>query len=939
MLSDDLKDKYKHISPESLLDYGLLARGKNSGYVCPFCGNGEGEDGTGADFNPCDDGYKGYCHRCSRYFDVFDLIGQRFSFTLPAQFNLAMNKAKEIFGDAPKILPPTRPIKPREKPVEDFTKLIQMSWQNLGKLFAENKTWRGLTRETMDRFGCGYLDDWIRTGTDRVIIPTSMNHYLARYPRDTNDSRINVKPHRGSKEIFGIKRALETQKENPTSPIFAVEGEIDAMSISQCGFAAIAFSGSDISKYQQTLLEQIPKTTKLILMLDSDATGREKSPKVAGILKEKGFSVSQQFLDEKFADANAWLQVDPNGLKNELTRLSQSAEEDFKRPKGIEKTEFAGINQITDEFERDDNPSALTDESSGIKTQMQIQSCPLNLTIPAKFVFKAKGVYVLVTKKVGKETQTEEVLVSMTPVIPTKILSKSDHSDTQVELAIYNRRQNSWHCVTTAMSTIANPQSLVKLADHGLHITIGRARAMSEFLTDIQMTGDNESVIPKVKIYEQTGWVGENCEKFLYPPGKDDYVVKNGGFDYEEKFKSKGDEKEWVNLFFETYEKSVAMRYTAGLVLSAPLVKLCGSRSWQGILVAKSGSAKSAMAKLAMSIFGNPEGLHTTFNGTSNFTDEISPKLNDLPSWLDEFQSANEKVRKDFQTLIYNYAEGLTKGRLNRNAEMKKQYHFNGTRICTSEQVVLQSHFTQGAFNRTIELQGFTPLPNELGQEIHRAMTRTYGHFGQRYIDYVSKNRTKITREYLDLYKTLKEEFDLVDHHADQLALNYVAQEAFFAMLAEAGYVREGKTAFEMLDEGDIKYYRSILPSPADADNVARAQDFLREICSTNIAQFNVEEIDDKTKMPSGFTTKATLMPVLGHILADRSVEFYPHSLNDFLIKHGYPPAQTLMRAFAEKGLLEYNPDTKLGREFKTWSDGKRRVYKMKKEAFEDNEE
>ena len=117
-MNDELKVKYKHFDPQTLVGYGLLESARNSGYVCPKCGNGTGEDGTGIEFDLVNDGYKGYCHKCYGHFDVFDLIALKYHYS-KTQFPDIFRKAEEIFGDNP-VTKPAPSLKKSQQKTVDF---------------------------------------------------------------------------------------------------------------------------------------------------------------------------------------------------------------------------------------------------------------------------------------------------------------------------------------------------------------------------------------------------------------------------------------------------------------------------------------------------------------------------------------------------------------------------------------------------------------------------------------------------------------------------------------------------------------------------------------------------------------------------------------------------------------------------------------------------
>ena len=968
--SDETKSKYKHIEPESLANFGLLTSSRNGGYTCPLCGNGDGEDGTGVDWSLLNDGYKGFCHRCGEYFDVFDVIGAKYHYSTKTQFFDIVDKAKEIFGDSPKI---SNPPKKADKEKPNYMSLIINAAKGLDMFFSDKDSWRGLTESTLRKFRCGFLPAWM-DGTARIIISDCFEHYLARYPYETDDPKIKVKPHRGTKHIFGLQIALKALQEKPNSLVYITEGEIDAMSISQSGYTAIAFGGSDISAFQQTLLEKnFPKDTKFILLFDNDETGKKKAPKAQKILGNKGFKVYVAFFRVGIEDANALLQKNPDELKAELGAIYLDAENFFSPPDplaGIVPTEVEGVNEITHDYKPEEA------ETVSDKTCLQIPTCPLDLSVPEKFQFSPKGLFVMTLDK--KTKKDIPIQFTTTPIIPTRILQKEDKSGTEIELAYYERFENKWHKLTVPMTTIAKTQNIAELADYGVDINTPHAREMSNFLMKIQRWSDNAMTIPKIKIYEQTGWTTNDCEEFIYPPDEkititdDDaqtdtavekIIVEDNGYNFAGKFTSKGDPQDWYYNFFVNYIGHIAVRFALGEVLAAPILRICKARNWQGILVAPSGSSKSAVAKLAMSVFGDPEKLHVTFDGTPNGLTMIGTMANDLPTWIDEYQAADRKVRENFETFIYNYAEGQTRTKLNRNSEIRKQYSFNGTRLFTSEEAVIRDNFMQGAVNRIIELKGFRPLKDRLGRELHENLKDTFGHFGKSYIEYVGKYADEV-RETYEYICAEYQNMGFIDAHLQHIATIYTAQEYFWRMLREFT-TEDGKkldgldgipTPLEILapqktdsknleDQGDIIFYRNLLPSPEESNVIIRARNFLSEILASRYAEFDqLQDANDgkaiwKAESPNKDTGS------LGCIMHDRThpetygdVLFYPFAIDRLLTSKGYPPAKTVMAGLAAEGFMEVGNGT-LGKAFKKSvrlaERGAKKGYYVKKSAFD----
>lgn len=138
---------------------------------------------------------------------------------------------------------------------------------------------RGITVGTAKRFNIGFDPEWrspaaVRKGknvppTQRLIIPTSDNSYLARAINPNVDSKF-AKMKEGSSSFFNIE-AL-----NQNEPVFVVEGEIDAMSICQTGANAIGLGSlSNVDSFLK-VLEKKNFTSTVAFYLDNDERGNAK---------------------------------------------------------------------------------------------------------------------------------------------------------------------------------------------------------------------------------------------------------------------------------------------------------------------------------------------------------------------------------------------------------------------------------------------------------------------------------------------------------------------------------------------------------------------------------------------------------------------------------------------------------------------------------------
>lgn len=165
----------------------------------------------------------------------------------------------------------------------------------------------------LERFNVGYVKDWrhpslpdtIPAGP-RLIIPTGKYSYLAR---DTTGTALHPKMRVGKQDIFNAE-ALTAKTDKP---IFITEGEIDAMSIIDVGFEAVALGS--LGNIRQ--LDKIKCNRPLVAAFDSDEAGQ----RAAGSL-----SLPYRLSLGGYKDANEALMADRAGLTRAVALQAEYVE-------------------------------------------------------------------------------------------------------------------------------------------------------------------------------------------------------------------------------------------------------------------------------------------------------------------------------------------------------------------------------------------------------------------------------------------------------------------------------------------------------------------------------------------------------------------------------------------------------------------------------------
>lgn len=290
-----------------------LTKSKSNLYCCPFCGSGNGNNGTGA--------LKVYptntftCHACHRSGDVIDLYREQTG----ADYNTALSLlAQELsididpyrpdaaadFAPAPKFdrterpqsdfsgkgntnTPPEPKAQQRaEEATEtaDYTEYYKQCRERLSDPAAVSYlAARGISPGTAAAYWIGFDPeaDPAQSGhrTPRIIIPTSTGHYIGRSIDPLTPKQFAKMNNKGGTPAIFNSRALYAQG---VQEVFITEGAFDALSIIEAGAAAVALNSTSNAEKLIERLQERRSAATLILTLDNDDAGR----KAADTLKQ-----------------------------------------------------------------------------------------------------------------------------------------------------------------------------------------------------------------------------------------------------------------------------------------------------------------------------------------------------------------------------------------------------------------------------------------------------------------------------------------------------------------------------------------------------------------------------------------------------------------------------------------------------------------------------
>ncbi len=288
-------EKLKTFLTDYVQEITKKSGGKNQ-YVCPLCGSGTGNNHSGA-FTVYPDTDTYFCFACQKFGNIFTLYQELNNIS---DFKTALDSLARKYGIT-------------DTNNKDYTKFFTFAENNLYQ--TDYLTKRGLSLETQRRFHCGYVSDYKyaeNQTTPAIIIPTSDSSFMWRSTTE------NIKQKRGTAHILNPS-ALKS------AYCFVVEGEIDCMSVTECGFACIGLGST--SNIKKIFDFDISKTI-LIIALDNDEAGKKATAELEKlcITHRTAFITANSDVWGDYKDANELLVKDRKRLTDNLYSLVKRTE-------------------------------------------------------------------------------------------------------------------------------------------------------------------------------------------------------------------------------------------------------------------------------------------------------------------------------------------------------------------------------------------------------------------------------------------------------------------------------------------------------------------------------------------------------------------------------------------------------------------------------------
>ena len=217
------------------------------------------------------------------------------------------------------------------------------------------------------------------------------------------------------------------------------------------------------------------------------------------------------------------------------------------------------------------------------------------------------------------------------PIYPARLLRNAETGKCKIEIEYYTRGQ--WRKVIVDRKSIASANSIIQLADSGIHSNSENAKALVKYLADVEYL--NEDSIKEQKSSGKLGWIDG-----VFLP-YDESIV----FDNEDNLRSLldsiqtcGSRKKWLDIVLELRKMNrIEIMIYMAASLGSGLVELVGALPFVVDLWGDTGGGKTVSLMLAASIWGNPNegGYITDAKATITAMEIRMNALNSLPMMID----------------------------------------------------------------------------------------------------------------------------------------------------------------------------------------------------------------------------------------------------------------------------------------------------------------
>lgn len=511
---------------------------------------------------------------------------------------------------------------------------------------------------------------------------------------------------------------------------------------------------------------------------------------------------------------------------------------------------------------------------------------------------------VTVTVTKNGETINNSELFSIVPIFIKSICENIQTSEQKLELLYYLPKLKQWNTIIIPKNILYEKRNITTLASNGLPINSINADTWIKYFSKLEEI--NYETIPIIKTTSKLGWHKNNT---CFVPYTNE-VLLDIDTGMQDAYHSKGTLREWIENI-KDFRKNNLFRFILSAAFSGPIINPLDQRIFIVYNYGHSCAGKSAAMFSAMSVWGNPNGLKSTFFGTSVGIERTAEFKNDLVLWLDEKQV--NKSQNNLEQIVYMLGNGTGKTRGNKTGGIQPTNTWKAVVLASGEETLSTTSSTTGIQTRCLEIAG-SPFDSkeEIAEKAYDIFSKYYGNAGKKFIEiildtYSKNNFEQLKLKFNEVKSKLKEQTtnDINTYISDvsvvTLADIIVSKEFFAEKTEELSY----QMGLDILNR---------LPKKNDIDIVEKCYEQVHSWLLSNYRYFDVytHTVDNPNKQfekediqPQSFSnTKSFGLYEDGTYYVLRGV------LEEFLTKKHYSYTK-MVRDFAKRDYILSKKDNK----------------------------
>jgi uncharacterized protein (DUF927 family) len=331
---------------------------------------------------------------------------------------------------------------------------------------------------------------------------------------------------------------------------------------------------------------------------------------------------------------------------------------------------------------------------------------------------------------------------------------------------------------------------------------------------------------------------------------------------------------------------------------AAPLLMPCEAPNFIIDLAGDTSRGKTTALELAASCWGLPAGhqggLVKSWNVTKVFAERYSALFNDLPVFLDDSQTTDQRT---VAGVLYMVANGIGRGRGAAKGGVQRVTHWRTICFSTGEQPLTSNTEFGGARARVLTLWGspFGDEPQgELVREVKAVTARHYGHAGYAVVNELIRLQQAGEWDRLrELYQVRVQQLatrfpgNVADRLSRYVGLVWVAGEIMHDVLGLPGSPEAAVYSIMREVTGELE----------EGDYATRALEAVRAWGQANIKSFYPKADDLRpTKYLGVWRDREIDTP--------KYVAIYPYELKKFLADQGFS-YEAVVRQWRDRGWIQ----------------------------------